>query len=176
MSVCVDILGRMNMRMSCGLQEKPEGKIAELWGGKLSESGLATIDVSAGLANVFAPKDKDELQNIRRSAFLSATVMRAFAVPTLESELPFWQSSMSSHLMLQLQTGNIQYLTRLLLHPTEQAMRPLLAVFHAVCGFTIPHDGCRTIVRETEMIQSWMVTCKACRSDGRETSKLPVGL
>ena len=76
MGVNVDFLGPIKRRMICGLQEKPEGKVAEVWGGKLSESGLATIDVGAGLANVFAPKDKDELQNIRRSAFLSATVMR----------------------------------------------------------------------------------------------------
>ena len=92
MGVNVDFLGPIKRRMICGLQEKPEGKVAEVWGGKLSESGLATIDVGAGLANVFAPKDKDELQNIRRSAFLSATVMRAFAVPTLESELTLSQS------------------------------------------------------------------------------------
>ena len=109
MTVCVDLLRPMKRRMICGLQEKPEGKVAEVWGGKLSESGLATVDVGAGLSNTFAPKDKDELQNIRRSAFLSATVMRAFAVPTLESELTFWRSSMASHLVLQ--TGNAQYLT-----------------------------------------------------------------
>lgn len=68
------------------LQEKPEGKVVELWQSKFSGSKVETTDATAGLANVFAIKDKDEVQLLKRSAFLSATVMRSYAVPQLESE------------------------------------------------------------------------------------------
>ena len=67
------------------MQEKPEGKVAELWQSKFTSSGLATADAATGLAHVFAQKDKDEVQLLRRSAFLSASVMRDYAVPQLES-------------------------------------------------------------------------------------------
>lgn len=67
------------------MQEKPEGKVAELWLQKLGDSGLATTDVAPGLARVFAVKDKEEIQNVRRAAFLAASVMRNYAIPYLES-------------------------------------------------------------------------------------------
>ena len=67
------------------MQEKPDGKVAELWQSKLDASGLGTTDVASGFAAVFAVKDKDEIQNIRRSGYLSATVLRQYAVPHLES-------------------------------------------------------------------------------------------
>lgn len=66
------------------VQEKPDGKIAELWQSKVSASNLGTTDMTQGLASVFAVKDKDEIQNVKKSAYLSAIVLRSYAVPHLE--------------------------------------------------------------------------------------------
>ena len=73
------------LRSTPAMQEKPDGKVAELWQSKLDASGLSSTDVASGFAAVFAVKDKDEIQNIRRSGYLSATVLRSYAVPHLES-------------------------------------------------------------------------------------------
>lgn len=40
--------------MQFHVQEKPEGTFMQQWGRLLSDSGLETADISAGLADVFA--------------------------------------------------------------------------------------------------------------------------
>lgn len=65
-------------------QEKPEGPFAALWLQSLAESGLATVDVAAVLADVMAVKDEDEVKNIKKAAFLAGSTINQFAVTQIE--------------------------------------------------------------------------------------------
>jgi len=69
------------------LQEDPEGKVANLWKEKLVEANVSTVDVAAGLAQVFAVKDANGVADAKRSAFLVASVMRSYVTPTIESDI-----------------------------------------------------------------------------------------
>jgi nucleosome binding factor SPN SPT16 subunit len=78
----------MLWRQSVGgsAQEKPAGKIAELWSEALGASGLPTADASAGLAAVFSVKDAQEIINIKKAGLLCASALKNFLLPEIEGE------------------------------------------------------------------------------------------
>ncbi|GFQ03912.1 fact complex subunit spt16 [Phtheirospermum japonicum] len=65
-------------------KEAPEGKLLELWLDKLKGSGLQLSDVSSGLSDLFAVKDKSEITCIKKAAYLTASAMKNFVVPKVE--------------------------------------------------------------------------------------------
>lgn len=65
-------------------REAPEGKLLELWDGKLKSADFRLTDVTNGFSDLFAVKDNTELTNVRRAAFLTSSVMRSFVVPKVE--------------------------------------------------------------------------------------------
>ncbi|CAN6453785.1 unnamed protein product [Victoria cruziana] len=65
-------------------KEAPEGKLLELWSEKLKGSGFELVDITNGFSELFAVKDENELLNVKKAAFLSASVLKNFVVPKLE--------------------------------------------------------------------------------------------
>ncbi|XP_065852124.1 FACT complex subunit SPT16-like [Euphorbia lathyris] len=65
-------------------RESPEGKLLELWDGKLKEANCKLSDVTNGFSELFAVKDGIELTNVKKAAFLTSMVMKEFVVPKLE--------------------------------------------------------------------------------------------
>ena len=70
------------------VQDKWEGKLAELWAERLSESALPTADIAPGLGEVFAAKDAAEVTCVKKAAFLAASAMQKFFVQELERARP----------------------------------------------------------------------------------------
>ncbi|KAF2324052.1 hypothetical protein GH714_006385 [Hevea brasiliensis] len=65
-------------------KESPEGKLLEIWDGKLKNANCELSDVTNGFSELFAVKDNIELTNVRKAAFLTSSVMKQFVVPKLE--------------------------------------------------------------------------------------------
>lgn len=65
-------------------REAPEGKLLEIWSDKLKNSGLPLSDISNGLSDLFAVKDKNEITCIKKAAYLTACAMKDFVVPKVE--------------------------------------------------------------------------------------------
>lgn len=65
-------------------KDKHEGKFAGVWESTLAASGLATADISAGVGGLLSVKEGPDLLNIKKSAFLAASVMANFVVPRME--------------------------------------------------------------------------------------------
>ncbi|KAI3448450.1 hypothetical protein Pfo_005115 [Paulownia fortunei] len=65
-------------------RETPEGKLLEIWADKLKDSGLLLSDVTNGLSDLFAVKDKNEITYIKKAAYLTACAMKNFVVPKVE--------------------------------------------------------------------------------------------
>ncbi|GLJ05022.1 hypothetical protein SUGI_0009560 [Cryptomeria japonica] len=65
-------------------KEAPEGQLLEGWVDKLKGSSFQLVDASAGFSEVFAVKDDAEVTNIKKAAFLSASVLKNVVVPRLE--------------------------------------------------------------------------------------------
>lgn len=68
------------------LQDKPEGKLTDFWSAALSESGLPTTDVAMALADLLSVKDENEIINVKKAAFMTASVMKLSTVPRLEGK------------------------------------------------------------------------------------------
>jgi len=66
------------------MQDKPEGKLTDLWSPALEKSGLSTIDVGNALADLLSVKDDNEVTNVKKAAFMTASVMKTSTVPRLE--------------------------------------------------------------------------------------------
>ncbi|XP_074320918.1 FACT complex subunit SPT16-like [Silene latifolia] len=66
------------------VKEVPEGNLLETWVNKVKGSGMRLCDITTGLAEVFAVKDAGELMNVKKAAFLSASVMKNHVVPKVE--------------------------------------------------------------------------------------------
>ncbi|KAF3454725.1 hypothetical protein FNV43_RR05173 [Rhamnella rubrinervis] len=66
-------------------KEVPEGKLLETWAEKLKNVNFQLGDVTNGLCDVFAVKDKEELVNVKKAAFLTTNVMNNIVVPKLEN-------------------------------------------------------------------------------------------
>ncbi|CAN0857324.1 FACT complex subunit SPT16 [Linum grandiflorum] len=80
-------------------REAPEGKLLETWSQKLGNDGFQLVDISAGLSDLFAVKDNDELMCIKKAAFLSANVMKKVVVPKLENVIDEEKKVAHSNLM-----------------------------------------------------------------------------
>ncbi|KAG4122742.1 hypothetical protein ERO13_D11G285400v2 [Gossypium hirsutum] len=66
-------------------REAPEGKLLETWAEQLKSAGFQLADVTNGLSDLFAVKDKEEVMNVKKAAYLSYNVMNNIVVPRLES-------------------------------------------------------------------------------------------
>eukprot|EP01018_Ginkgo_biloba_P030029 Gb_09795 [translate_table: standard] len=65
-------------------KEAPEGSLLEGWTEKLKGTEFQLVDASNGFSDLFAVKDETEITNIKKAAFLSASVLKQFVVPKLE--------------------------------------------------------------------------------------------
>ncbi|PIA25479.1 hypothetical protein AQUCO_11400033v1 [Aquilegia coerulea] len=65
-------------------KEAPEGKLLETWGDKLKNSSFQLVDVTNGFSELFAVKDNTEITNVKKAAYLTASVMKLHVVPKLE--------------------------------------------------------------------------------------------
>ncbi|GMH13121.1 hypothetical protein Nepgr_014962 [Nepenthes gracilis] len=65
-------------------KETPEGSLLVTWSEKLKNSKIQLVDITNGLSDLFAVKDNGELTNVKKAAFLTASVMKNFVVPKLE--------------------------------------------------------------------------------------------
>ena len=70
------------------LQEVPTGIFADTWAGKLSSLGLETIDISPNIGYIMSPKDKNEILNTKKAAFLLTGAMNNKAVKDIEGRQP----------------------------------------------------------------------------------------
>ncbi|PON69603.1 FACT complex subunit Spt [Parasponia andersonii] len=66
-------------------REVPEGNLLETWAEKLKNANFQLSDVANGLSDLFAVKDKEELVNVKKAAFLTTNVMNNIVVPKLEN-------------------------------------------------------------------------------------------
>ncbi|KAK9283614.1 hypothetical protein L1049_011864 [Liquidambar formosana] len=66
-------------------REAPEGNLLETWAEKLKKSNFQLSDITNGLSDLFAVKDSGELTNLKKAAFLTASVMKNYVVPKLEN-------------------------------------------------------------------------------------------
>ncbi|KAJ4952611.1 hypothetical protein NE237_029443 [Protea cynaroides] len=65
-------------------KEVPEGNLLEIWSDKLKNSDFQLNDVTNGFSELFAVKDSTEITNVKKAAYLTASVMKQFVVPKLE--------------------------------------------------------------------------------------------
>lgn len=65
-------------------KEAPEGKLLEKWADKLKNSGLQLGDITHGLSDILAIKDQNEIINVKKAAYLTASTLKNFVVPKLE--------------------------------------------------------------------------------------------
>ncbi|XP_052205741.1 FACT complex subunit SPT16-like [Diospyros lotus] len=68
-------------------REVPEGNLLEKWDEKLKNSNLQLSDITNGLSDLFAFKDSEEIINVKKAAYLTASVMKNFVVPKLEKAI-----------------------------------------------------------------------------------------
>lgn len=66
-------------------KDKHEGKFIELYNNLFSNSGLQTVDVSGGIADVLASKEASEILNVKKAAMLASKAMKDFVVGKIES-------------------------------------------------------------------------------------------
>lgn len=66
-------------------REAPEGNLLETWAEKLKSANFQLTDIANGLSDLFAVKDKEELVNVKKAAFLTTNVMNNCVVPKLEN-------------------------------------------------------------------------------------------
>lgn len=65
-------------------REVPEGKLLETWAEKLKDANFQLSDVTNGFSDLFAIKDQTEITNVKKAAYLTASVMKHFVVPKVE--------------------------------------------------------------------------------------------
>ena len=75
------------------LQDKPEGKLTDMWSDALSKSALSTVDVGSAFADLLSVKDENEIINVKKAAFMTASVMKSSTIPRLEGEYPCLQQA-----------------------------------------------------------------------------------
>jgi nucleosome binding factor SPN SPT16 subunit len=65
-------------------RETPEGKLLEKWNEKLKGENFRLVDINNGFSDLFAVKDNTEITNVKKAAYLTASVMKHFVVPRVE--------------------------------------------------------------------------------------------
>lgn len=58
--------------------------MTDLWTAALEKSGMSTVDVGNALADLLSVKDDNEVTNVKKAAFMTASVMKTSTVPRLE--------------------------------------------------------------------------------------------
>lgn len=66
-------------------KDKHSGKFVEAYNTVMSESGLSTVDVAPGFADLLAVKDAGETMNHKKAAMLAARVMKDFVLTKIET-------------------------------------------------------------------------------------------
>ncbi|XAR68670.1 hypothetical protein NMG60_11003875 [Bertholletia excelsa] len=79
-------------------REVPEGNLLEMWAEKLKNSNFQLGDITNGLSDLFAAKDGNEITNVKKAAYLTASVMKNYVVPKLEKVID--EEKQVSHSML----------------------------------------------------------------------------
>ena len=69
-----------------------------MWSAALSESGLPTTDVASALADLLSVKDENEIINVKKAAFMTASVMKQSTVPRLEGKYSSCSQCQSQHI------------------------------------------------------------------------------
>ncbi|KAL3130646.1 hypothetical protein ABBQ38_008037 [Trebouxia sp. C0009 RCD-2024] len=80
----IEILKGANGSVGTLPKDKPAGNLTDKWSTALSESELPTTDVAAALADLLSVKDENEMKNVKKAAFMTASVMKSATVPRLE--------------------------------------------------------------------------------------------
>uniref|UniRef100_A0A2N9E7B5 FACT complex subunit n=1 Tax=Fagus sylvatica TaxID=28930 RepID=A0A2N9E7B5_FAGSY len=96
-------------------REAPEGKLLELWADKLKNANFQLGDITGGLSDLFAVKDKDEVMCVKKAAYLSAHVMKKVVVPKLENVID--EEKKVSHSLLMDETE------KAILEPTRAGVK-----------------------------------------------------
>lgn len=66
------------------MKEVPKGKFLEKWDEKLKGASFDLKDITNGFSELFTVKDESELTNIKKAAFLIASMLKIFVVFKLE--------------------------------------------------------------------------------------------
>uniref|UniRef100_A0A7S0S408 FACT complex subunit n=1 Tax=Chlamydomonas leiostraca TaxID=1034604 RepID=A0A7S0S408_9CHLO len=66
-------------------KDKHSGKFVEVYNTVIAESGLATVDVASGFADLLAVKDPAEIMNHKKAAMLAARVVKDFVLAKIET-------------------------------------------------------------------------------------------
>lgn len=109
--------------LGCLAKEKPDGKLAGVWAAAVAASGLATVDVAAGLSDVLSCKDEGEVKNVKRASFLLVNAMKGVVVPEMERIID--EERKVKHTALS--------------EKTEKVRPPALAVPHAFADLRAHH-------------------------------------
>jgi nucleosome binding factor SPN SPT16 subunit len=66
-------------------KEQPAGKLVNEWNTAIEGANLNTVDISAALATLLAPKDSVEVQNIKTASLITARTMTSYVAPYITS-------------------------------------------------------------------------------------------
>ena len=81
----VEILTAAGPKVGSVVKEEPAGEFAADWKAARAEaSGLEDVDISSGILEAIASKDKTELRSAKVAAVMSCAIMRKFLLPKLE--------------------------------------------------------------------------------------------
>ncbi|XP_042491815.1 FACT complex subunit SPT16-like [Macadamia integrifolia] len=89
-------------------KEVPEGNLLEKWSEKLKNSSFQLTDVASGFSDFLAVKDNTEITNVKKAAFLTASVMKHFVVPKLEKVIDEEKKISHSSLMDETEKAILQ--------------------------------------------------------------------
>ena len=81
LSVIKEEVGVQEPKIGVLAKEAVDGKVMEKWAEILSAMGSLKVDVSAAVGDLLTVKDDAEIQNIKKAAYLSASVMRVGVLP-----------------------------------------------------------------------------------------------
>ena len=95
-----------------------------MWSAALSDSGFLIVDVASALADLLSVKDENEIINVKKAAFMTASVMKSSTVPRLEGKCPCFSNCKLQHMYLTIATTKQLLLSR----PTTCASLQLLQV------------------------------------------------
>eukprot|EP00958_Prasinococcus_capsulatus_P001992 scaffold179_cov368-Prasinococcus_capsulatus_cf.AAC.32 len=87
------------------LKESPEGAFCGLCARLLDESKATVVDVARSFAELLATKDKTEILNVKKAAYMSASVMKGFVNPKIESIIE--EEKTVSHAQLSQDTEDV---------------------------------------------------------------------
>ncbi|KAG0242359.1 FACT complex subunit spt16 [Actinomortierella wolfii] len=83
----INIIDQQGSRVGFFAKDAPKGPIVNTWNSTLEESGkkFEMVDISSGMADVFAIKDDEELRSCRMAAKLSSLLMKNYFIEEMSS-------------------------------------------------------------------------------------------